>query len=273
MVVGAFPIAKLGALLIKQISKPIANACKERAKHHPFFRTYVCMPPAQFYNWCEVKAKMWILNLGRPVNIPVLSQEMAIELGANLLGESLIFTIGAVILMFEYNRQSKKEAAKEIKKEEEMKHISDTITDLYFTVQTQQTQLREMERIIYSISGEKPKTPPPVLKEPPVLIPPSTPSPSTPEAPKPQNVSYPDTYYDTVIVTTTPYPNKGVILKSLNYIQMDAFSSLFPNNNRKNVEHEETNTATEANAFNQKREPAILSSALYNIENNFRSLF
>lgn len=47
MVVGAFPIAKLGALLIKQISKPIANACKERAKHNPFFRTYVCMPPAQ----------------------------------------------------------------------------------------------------------------------------------------------------------------------------------------------------------------------------------
>ncbi|KAJ8723888.1 hypothetical protein PYW07_007868 [Mythimna separata] len=273
MVVGAFPIAKLGALLIKQISKPIANACKERAKHHPFFRTYVCMPPAQFYNWCEVKAKMWILNLGRPVNIPVLSQEMAIELGANLLGESLIFTIGAAILMFEYNRQSKKEAAKEAKKEEEMKHISDTITDLYFTVQTQQTQLREMERIIYSISGEKPKTPPPVLKEPPVLVPPSTPPQPTPEAPKPQNISHVDSYHDTVIITATPYPNKGLILQSLNYIQMDAFSSLFPNYNNKAVVHEETKTATEANAFNPKREPAVLSSALYNIENNFRSLF
>lgn len=47
---------------------------------------------------------MWILNLGRPVNIPVLSQEMAIELGANLLGETLIFTIGAAILLLEYNR-------------------------------------------------------------------------------------------------------------------------------------------------------------------------
>lgn len=47
MVVGAFPIAKLSVLLIKQISKPIANVCKERAKNSPFFRTYVCMPPAQ----------------------------------------------------------------------------------------------------------------------------------------------------------------------------------------------------------------------------------
>lgn len=48
-------------------------------------------------------------------------------------------------------RQSKKEAAKEAKREEEMKHITSTITDLYFTVQKQQTQLREMERLIHSI--------------------------------------------------------------------------------------------------------------------------
>lgn len=47
MVVGVFPIAKLGGLLIKQISKPVANFVKERAKQNYFFRTYVCMPPAQ----------------------------------------------------------------------------------------------------------------------------------------------------------------------------------------------------------------------------------
>lgn len=58
MVVGAFPIAKLSVLLIKQISKPIANACKERAKNSPFFRTYVCMPPAQ----CEYLLYFVILN-------------------------------------------------------------------------------------------------------------------------------------------------------------------------------------------------------------------
>uniref|UniRef100_A0A2A4JLU2 OPA3-like protein n=1 Tax=Heliothis virescens TaxID=7102 RepID=A0A2A4JLU2_HELVI len=272
MVVGAFPIAKLGALLIKQISKPIANACKERAKHNPFFRTYVCMPPAQFYNWCEVKAKMWILNLGRPVNIPVLSQEMAIELGANLLGETLIFTIGAGLLLLEYNRQSKKEAAKEAKKEEDMKHISDTITDLYFTVQRQQTQLREMERIIYSISGEKPKIPPPVLKEPPVLVPSATPPPPPTPPTETQNVSHYAKHLEHPTMTATPYPNKGLILQSLNYIQMDAFSSLFPNNNNV-VVLEENNKNVEEKAFVAKREPAILLSALHNIENDFRSLF
>lgn len=47
MVVGAFPAAKLGVLLLKQISKPIANAMKAKAKDSPFFRQYICMPPAQ----------------------------------------------------------------------------------------------------------------------------------------------------------------------------------------------------------------------------------
>lgn len=264
MVVGAFPIAKLSVLLVKQISKPIANACKERAKNSPFFRTYVCMPPAQFYNWCEVKAKMWILNLGKPVNIPVLSQEMAIELGANLLGETVIFVIGAGLLIVEYNRQSKKETAKEMKREEEMKHITSTITDLYFTVQRQQTQLREMERLIHSISPDKkPKntqdtqntsSPPPA-------------GPVLPSSPKPQNITNVKQFDKNV--PATPYPNEGIVLQSLNYIQMDAFSSLFPKHSiSKHIEPK-----VEEKVFTHKREPAIVSSALYNIENNFISLF
>lgn len=266
MVVGAFPIAKLGALLIRQISKPIANVCKERAKNNPFFRTYVCMPPAQFYNWCEVKAKMWILNLGKPVNIPVLSQEMAIDLGANLLGETLIFSIGAGILLIEYNRQSKKEAAKESKREEEMKHIMSTITDLYFTVQQQQTQLKEMERIIFSISGKKSKVPPPPINEP--SFPKSSTETSSKEPLKPQNMNYQT--YSKDIITSTPYPNNGVILQSLNYIQMDVFSSLFPNSNKKEEDESEINNIKPQQ---HQREPAILTSSLHHIEHNFRSLF
>lgn len=128
MAIGAFPAIKLGVLAFKQLSKPIANAMKERAKSHPFFRKYICMPPAQcksrkrrwcrwtsqidtvaffiilVYNWADVKTKMWIMNLGKPVTVPELSETMAIELGANLLGEFIIFSIGAGLLVFEYRR-------------------------------------------------------------------------------------------------------------------------------------------------------------------------
>ena len=56
------------------------------------------------YNWCETKTKMWLLHLGQPVNLTVLNEAASIELGANLLGETVIFAIAAGILVLEYNR-------------------------------------------------------------------------------------------------------------------------------------------------------------------------
>ncbi|KAF7280932.1 hypothetical protein GWI33_005396 [Rhynchophorus ferrugineus] len=146
MVIGAFPAAKLGALLIKQVSKPIANVVKNQAKSSPVFRKYVCMPPAQFYNWCEIKSKMWILNLGKPINVPVLNEAQAIELGANLLGEAIIFIIAAGILINEYNRSSKKEAAKEEARKQELIDLRNDIRELYIQAEEERAQIRELIR-------------------------------------------------------------------------------------------------------------------------------
>lgn len=41
------------------------------------------------------------MNLGKPTKVPELNETMAIELGGNLLGEGIIFAIGAGILIFE----------------------------------------------------------------------------------------------------------------------------------------------------------------------------
>lgn len=160
MVVGAFPAAKLGVLAMKQISKPIANLLKERAKNSPFFRKYVCMPPAQFYNWMEVKTKMWAMNLGKPTTVPVLNEAMAIDLGANLLGEIVIFTIGAGLLLLEYQRQVRKEANKEDMAIQEKLELQATINELIFQVQRQDSQIREMARVVADLESKsswKPK--------------------------------------------------------------------------------------------------------------------
>ncbi|XP_053680118.1 putative OPA3-like protein CG13603 isoform X2 [Anopheles nili] len=160
MVVGAFPAAKLGVLAMKQVSKPIANLLKERAKNSPFFRKYVCMPPAQFYNWMEVKTKMWALNLGKPTSVPVLNEAMAIDLGANLLGEIIIFTIGAGLLLLEYQRQVRKEANKEEMVLQEKLELQATINELIFQVQRQDTQIREIARVVADLESKsswKPK--------------------------------------------------------------------------------------------------------------------
>ncbi|KAG8448454.1 hypothetical protein GDO86_015518 [Hymenochirus boettgeri] len=57
MVVGAFPIAKLLYLGVRQISKPIANRIKAGARRSEFFKTYICLPPAQCYHWGELRCK------------------------------------------------------------------------------------------------------------------------------------------------------------------------------------------------------------------------
>uniref|UniRef100_A0A336M6R0 CSON012672 protein n=1 Tax=Culicoides sonorensis TaxID=179676 RepID=A0A336M6R0_CULSO len=148
MVVGAFPAAKLGVLAMKQISKPVANVLKTRAKNSLFFRKYVCMPPAQFYNWMEVKTRMWAMNLGKPTVVPTLNEAQAIELGANLLGEFVIFAIGAGLLILEYTRSSRKEALKEAMVEQEKAELHAYINELAFRLEKQDAQLREMERVV-----------------------------------------------------------------------------------------------------------------------------
>lgn len=42
-----FPLGKLLYLGIKQMSKPIANQLKSAAVRSPFFKNYICAPPAQ----------------------------------------------------------------------------------------------------------------------------------------------------------------------------------------------------------------------------------
>lgn len=82
--VAAFPLAKLGVLVIKQISKPLANGIARRAKSSKFFRTYFCIPTAQVFHWMDVKVRMRILSMGKVTKVPKLDETKAIETGAQV---------------------------------------------------------------------------------------------------------------------------------------------------------------------------------------------
>ncbi|XP_053278657.1 optic atrophy 3 protein homolog [Pleuronectes platessa] len=115
MVVGAFPIAKLLYLGVRQMSKPVANRIKAGARRSEFFKSYICLPPAQIYHWVEMRTKMRIMGF-RGSTIRPLNEEKAVELGAELLGEAIIFLIGTGCVVLEYSRQ----AANTHLKEEEL---------------------------------------------------------------------------------------------------------------------------------------------------------
>ncbi|XP_067123611.1 uncharacterized protein [Centruroides vittatus] len=147
MVAGAFPIAKLATLAIRQISKPLSNRIKNKAKSSHFFRTYICMPPAQLYHWLEVNVKMRILNLGKPADVPKLNESMAIELGAELLGETIIFGIAALTIVAEYIRQSLKEKDKEFKQETRLQNIETNMKRLQEVVHDQNLLIVELKQL------------------------------------------------------------------------------------------------------------------------------
>jgi PREDICTED: similar to ENSANGP00000017479 len=102
--VAPFPIIKLGVLAVRQISKPLAKRIQIKAKTSPVLRSYLCLPIAQFYHRLEVTIKLRLLNINKPKQIQKLNEAEAIELGAELLGEFIIFGVAAMTITLEYMR-------------------------------------------------------------------------------------------------------------------------------------------------------------------------
>ncbi|XP_053985984.1 putative OPA3-like protein CG13603 [Hylaeus volcanicus] len=152
MVVGVFPALKLGVLFVKQISKPLAKFLVNQAKNHPVFRTYFIIPPAQFYHWAEVKAKMYIMNLGKPTKVAKLNEAMAIELGANLMGEVIIFSVAGGCLVLEYNRQVAKETKKEEARLEQIQKFTNDIENLNKITSQQETEIQYLLEAVKTLS-------------------------------------------------------------------------------------------------------------------------
>uniref|UniRef100_A0A3P9PWQ2 Outer mitochondrial membrane lipid metabolism regulator OPA3 n=1 Tax=Poecilia reticulata TaxID=8081 RepID=A0A3P9PWQ2_POERE len=156
MVVGAFPIAKLLYLGVRQMSKPVANRIKAGARRSEFFKTYVCLPPAQVYHWIEMRTKMRIMGF-RGASIKPLNEEAAAELGAELLGEAIIFFIGGGCMVLEYSRQAANSRRKEEELNDTIVSLQTQIAELSLSTETLDAQLREVNRLLLSLPAPSSK--------------------------------------------------------------------------------------------------------------------
>ncbi|MEQ2287760.1 Optic atrophy 3 protein [Ameca splendens] len=152
MVVGAFPIAKLLYLGVRQMSKPVANRIKAGARRSEFFKTYICLPPAQLYHWIEMRTKMRIMGF-KGATIKPLNEEAAAELGAELLGEAIIFFIGGGCMVLEYSRQATNARRKEEELNETIVSLQTQVAELSLSTETLGAQLREVNRLLLSFPG------------------------------------------------------------------------------------------------------------------------
>ena len=144
--VAAFPLANLGVLLVRQVSRPIAAGASRRAKKSPFFRDYICIPIAQGFHLFDVKVRMRILNLGKATQVPKLNEEKAIEQGAQLLSEIVILSIAAGLVVYEYRRSSEKEDVKEDAMEKEKFQLYQRMVTLESRMDRQGADIKQLQR-------------------------------------------------------------------------------------------------------------------------------
>ncbi|XP_016099722.1 optic atrophy 3 protein homolog [Sinocyclocheilus grahami] len=150
MVVGAFPIAKMLYLGVRQLSKPVANRIKAGARRSEFFKNYICLPPAQAYHWIEMRTKMRIMGFRGSVIKP-LNEEAAAELGAELLGEAIIFIIGGGCMVLEYSRQAINSRRKEEELAQNINNLQTQLGELALATETLDAQIREVNRLLLSL--------------------------------------------------------------------------------------------------------------------------
>ncbi|XP_013400039.1 optic atrophy 3 protein homolog [Lingula anatina] len=145
-----FPLIKLVTLSIRQLSKPIANQIKIRAKNHEKFRGLLKWG-AQKYHRIETTSKLKLMGIKSTKEVKPLNEEMAVELGADMLGEIFIWSVAVAMIGLESYRQSSKSTAS---REAVREDLEDQIQALEFKLEEQDTKIRELMRLSHHLETE-----------------------------------------------------------------------------------------------------------------------
>ena len=102
---------------------------------------------------------MKVLGIGRAKKVKQLDEEQAVQLGADMLGEIIIFTVGSAVIAAEYMRQVRKDAAKEDKQNDRLSLAEVKIQELGLTIEQQSAEISELNRTIASLHGSEKRLP------------------------------------------------------------------------------------------------------------------
>ena len=138
-----FPLSKLLFMFMKSLAKPISRRILHRAHTQPFFRDYVCRPPAQLFHFYEAKVKFRVMNLGRVrvTKVPRLSDKDSLELGANLFSEMSIMALAMAVLGNELRKFKAREARLEEQLELERLEMVEEVEQLSNMVVLQESNI------------------------------------------------------------------------------------------------------------------------------------
>lgn len=96
-------LLKVGVLVIKQLTKPLAKRAKSHAKASPVFASQ-CIRVGNVVNQFTHYVNVRMLG-GRILKVKPLDDAVAVERGAEVLSEGLIIGVGALLITLEYARK------------------------------------------------------------------------------------------------------------------------------------------------------------------------
>ncbi|KAG2578244.1 OPA3-like protein isoform X1 [Panicum virgatum] len=143
------PVAKLGTLLLKTMSKPIATRLKTEASRHPKFRQLI-ISLAQANHRISTNIQRRVYGHATNVEIRPLNEEKAVQAAADLIGELFVFSVAGAAVIFEVQRSARSEARKEEARKNEIEAIRQKEDQLAEEILTMKQKLSELERLANS---------------------------------------------------------------------------------------------------------------------------
>ncbi|XP_022820887.1 optic atrophy 3 protein homolog isoform X1 [Spodoptera litura] len=150
-----FPLFRLATLLARQLSAPVAKKIKVVAVNHPWFQRHVCARTGRMFHAYQLRLRLWTLALRQPRHLPPISDHVALESGASILGEAIIFGVGGLIIMFEVNRQANKQEDKVLAQESQWLALLLSLEELQRELALQQQDIDRLHATLRRLAPDQ----------------------------------------------------------------------------------------------------------------------
>ncbi|KIY51488.1 OPA3-domain-containing protein [Fistulina hepatica ATCC 64428] len=132
---------KIAQLAIRTLAKPISAQIKHQAKQHESFRK-LCMNIAQRMHRTEIKLRTNILG-ETAKHVRPLSEQRAIDNGANVFAEGFLFTVATLLIIAETWRSSRNKTRQKEGVDERLDMLTTNLVALTARVDVLSSTLQE----------------------------------------------------------------------------------------------------------------------------------
>ncbi|KXZ57005.1 hypothetical protein GPECTOR_1g908 [Gonium pectorale] len=136
-------VFKLGALVLKQLAKPLGARFEKWVMNHPQARRGVISAAQVVHRW-EVYITRGAEGKEGKAFVGAMTEEKSVELASKLASEGFVLGVGTLIVLFEYDRNRRKEIEKKRKEDAERQAILDQASRERERLRTENVEQQEL---------------------------------------------------------------------------------------------------------------------------------